>query len=81
MFSNFAGSRLTMAPPPLAQVHAGPSGQNKKFKKAKKNQKNVVKSSKVKKLSEKQKIDALERDVADFVSTNSERLWTAIDVP
>lgn len=56
-----------MAPPPLAQAHAGPSGQNKKYN-AKKNQKNVVKSSKVKKLSEKQKIDALERDAANFVS-------------
>ncbi|KAF9463268.1 ATP-dependent RNA helicase dbp-4 [Collybia nuda] len=54
-----------MTGPPLTQAHAGPSGHNRKLK-AKKG-KIVTKSSKFKKLSEKQKIEALERDVASFI--------------
>lgn len=49
------------------QPKAGPSTQ--KARNSKKPTKNVVKSSKLKKLSEKQKIEALERNAMEYVST------------
>jgi hypothetical protein len=45
----------------------GPSGFNRKGR-SKKSAKNVPNSSKLKKISEKQKIEALERDAMTFVS-------------
>jgi hypothetical protein len=67
-----------MVPPSLAQAQAGPSGQNIK-QKSKKGPKNFVNSSKVKKLSEKQKIEELERDAASFVSNIHQRSWSGVD--
>jgi ATP-dependent RNA helicase DDX10/DBP4 len=46
---------------------AGPS-RHQNAKKTKKNAKPAIRTSKLKKLTEKQKIDALEKDVMDFVS-------------
>jgi hypothetical protein len=47
---------------------AGPS-RHQNATKSKKNAKPAIRTSKLKKLTEKQKIDALEKDAMDFVST------------
>jgi hypothetical protein len=50
----------------MARVIAGPSGSNKTGR-PKKRKQNALNSSKIKRTTEKQKIEALERDAMTFV--------------
>ncbi|RDB30847.1 ATP-dependent RNA helicase dbp4 [Hypsizygus marmoreus] len=61
------------------QPRAGPSGQSKKVH-SKKIIKTPIKSSKVRKLSEKQKLEALERDAMNYEAPEDLKLFTDLPI-
>ena len=58
----------------MAQAIAGPSGSNKTGR-PKKGGKNALNSSKFKRITEKQKLEALERNAMTFVRFSLESLY------